>query len=139
MKKVLPNLQFLLVDDAEAIRQLIAGILKDAGVTKIPLQAANITEAKGRLSDAILKDQPVEFIISDWEMPGGTGLDFLQWVRSDFSRFKTIPFIMTTTVNEKDKIIGAIKTGADNYLIKPFEAEQLLSRVVFALKKRNSN
>ena len=36
MKKVLPNLQFLLVDDAEAIRQLIAGILKDAGVTKIP-------------------------------------------------------------------------------------------------------
>jgi len=67
-------------------------------------------------------------IISDWIMPEMTGIDFLKACKSD-ETIKGIPFLMVTAEAQKDCIMEAIKSGVDNYIVKPFTPEKLQAAI----------
>ncbi len=112
--------QILVVDDFPSIREVV---VKSCG----ELGYANITQADSAASGwerLIAANPKIELILTDWNMPGGTGIDLLKKVRAD-AKYKSIPVILITTENEKSRILEAISAGASNYIVKPFTTEGL--------------
>ncbi len=124
---------FLIVDDYSNIRTLVKDQLQDFGFERIT-EHENVDNAI-----SFLKTNPnpkVDFIISDWNMPGKTGQDFLNWVRAQ-EQFKHTPFLLLTTENEQGKIMDAVKAGVSNYLLKPWETEELSKKIEMCWKKHH--
>ena len=112
------------------MRKLVSKVLKEIGFT-------DITEAAdGALGWAAVESAPMPFglIISDWNMPNASGLDFLKRLRSD-SRFGKTPFILVTAEAEQHQVIEAVKAGVSNYVVKPFTSDQLRDKIEAVHKK----
>lgn len=123
------KIRILLCDDASFIRDLIKRTLRKF------LPQSEITEASdGKKAQAILNRQAFDLILSDWEMPGMSGEELLQWVRSE-ERLSSIPFIMVTSLGGKEHIVKAVQAGVSDYLGKPFTAEELMQKVHKSLVK----
>jgi two-component system, chemotaxis family, chemotaxis protein CheY len=121
----------LIVDDMTTMRKIVIRTCKAIGFTDF------VEAADGALAWEALGAAPdIGLIISDWNMPNCTGLDFLKRVRAD-SRFKQLPFLLVTAEAEKSQIIEAIKSGVSNYVIKPFTEEILKDKLEEAHKKLN--
>jgi two-component system chemotaxis response regulator CheY len=117
-----PSMTILCVDDFSTMRRIIIGLLKQLGFK-------NIVEADdGSTAMEILKDRPIDFVISDWNMPKMTGLDLLKAVRAD-EKLKGMPFLMVTAESEKEHILAAVKAGVSNYVVKPFKADVLQEKI----------
>jgi two-component system chemotaxis response regulator CheY len=117
------RMRILVVDDYAPMRQTVKKQLLQLGFD-------NIAEAAGA-GDAMQKIEGGEefgLIISDWNMPETTGLDFLNYVRGT-QRSKGIPFLMITAEASKDNIIQAAKAGVSQYIVKPFTAEILKEKL----------
>lgn len=117
------RMRILVVDDYAPMRQTVKKQLLQLGFD-------NIAEAAGA-GDAMQKIEGGEefaLIISDWNMPETTGLDFLNYVRGA-QRSKGIPFLMITAEASKDNIIQAAKAGVSQYIVKPFTAEILKEKL----------
>jgi two-component system, chemotaxis family, chemotaxis protein CheY len=71
----------------------------------------------------LLRSDDIDFIISDWIMPEMTGIEFLRACKED-ETIKNIPFVMVTAQARKDSVLEAIKSGVDNYVVKPFTPEK---------------
>lgn len=116
------KMKILIVDDFATMRKVIRNLLKQVGYE-------NITEAEnGAAALRVLKSQKIDFIISDWNMPVMNGLDLLKSVRADAEVGKT-PFLMVTAEALKENIIMAVKSGVNNYIVKPFSAEVLNEKI----------
>ncbi len=124
------NTKVLVVDDMLTMRKLVGKVLKELGFKDI-IEAKDGAEAWATVSST---NPPFGLVISDWNMPNCTGLDFLKRVRSD-SRFIKLPFLMVTAEAEKGQIIEAVQAGVTNYVIKPFTAEILKEKLEVAHKK----
>ncbi len=112
------SLRILVVDDFATMRRIVKNILKKLGFK-------NIIEADdGTTALEELKKGPIDVIISDWNMPQMTGLEFLKTVRGS-EEFKAIPFLMVTAEAQKQNVIEAVQAGVSNYVVKPFTAEQI--------------
>ena len=122
------NIKVLVVDDFATMRRIIKNVLKQIGFTKI-LEADDGTSAL-----EVLKENKIDLIISDWNMPQMTGLDLLKAVRSEKST-KTIPFLMVTAEAQKDNVIQAVQAGVSNYLVKPFTADSIKTKLAQILPK----
>lgn len=123
------KIKILLCDDASFIRDLIKRTVRRF------LPQCEVFEASdGRKAQTILNRQPVDLILSDWEMPGMSGEELLQWVRSD-EKLATVPFIMITSLGGKEHIMRAVQAGVSDYLGKPFTPEELMQKVRKALVK----
>ncbi len=110
-----PSMKILVVDDFATMRRIVKNLLKQLGFE-------NIEEAEdGKQALSKLKEQKYHFVVSDWNMPNMTGIELLRNVRSD-QELKSLSFLMVTAESEKEKVIEAIKTGVNNYIIKPFTA-----------------
>ncbi|MBD3610494.1 MAG: response regulator [Gammaproteobacteria bacterium] len=109
----LSKLHILLVDDIKSMRSMIRGILFKVGIQKVS-DAAN-----GHEGISVLKQENIDLIISDWNMPGMDGLEFLKAVRAD-ETFKDLPFIMVTAENAKEMVVEAIQNGVSEFVAKPF-------------------
>ena len=118
----------LVVDDMLTMRKIVSKILKEIGFT-------DIHEAQDG-NDAWEKTQSGEFglIISDWNMPNCSGLEFLKRVRADEKLSKT-PFLLVTAEAELPQVSEAIKSGVDQYVVKPFSHESLKTKLESAYKK----
>ena len=114
----------LVVDDMPSVREIVMRSLRGMGFENI-IQAADGNKAFEALQTAVI---PVGLIISDWNMPICTGLEFLKRVRTDPTT-KMIPFMMLTSESEKDLIVGAIKAGVNGYILKPFTPDDLVIRI----------
>lgn len=112
----------LIVDDVEAMRKITANQLRQMGVQRL-LQASDGTDAL-----RLLQANPVNLIISDWQMPGMDGLALLSEVRAS-AKGATIPFVMLTTEAPRDQILEAIRLGVSELLVKPFTAGRFTERV----------
>lgn len=123
------NLKVLVVDDFATMRRIIKNVLKQIGFTKI-LEADDGTSAL-----EVLKENEIDLIISDWNMPRMTGLDFLKTVRKEPST-KDIPFLMVTAEAQKDNVIQAVQAGVSNYLVKPFTADSIKTKLAQILPKQ---
>ncbi len=126
-----PNMKVLVVDDFPTMRRIVKTLMRQNGYT-------NFVEAEdGQQGLKMLAEQPdIEFIVSDWNMPNMTGLEFLKAVRAD-PKYKHLPFLMVTAEAEKENIIEAVKNGVSNYIVKPFTGATLAEKLakVFATKK----
>ena len=125
------NTHFLIVDDYSNIRTLVKSQLAGFGFSNVS-EFENVDKSIAFLESD--QGKTVEFIISDWNMPGKTGLEFLQWARSQ-AQFKETPFLILTTENEQSKIMSAIQSGVSNFLLKPWETEELGNKIQLCWKK----
>ena len=112
-------MKVLVVDDFATMRKIIKNVLKQIDIEDV-LEAES-----GKHALTVLKGgDTVDLIISDWIMPEMTGIEFLKACKSD-DAYKGIPFIMVTAEAQKDNIMEAIKSGVDNYIVKPFTPDKL--------------
>lgn len=123
-----PKTKVLVVDDMLTMRKIVTKILRELGFT-------DIHEAQDG-AEAWTKTQTGNFglIISDWNMPNTTGLDFLKKVRADQKLAKT-PFLLVTAEAEQHQVAEAIKSGVDQYVVKPFSKEGLKAKLEATYKK----
>ena len=119
-----PRTRILIADDMKLLRRMVGNSLKTLGYSDF-VEAEDGAAAWDMLTNA---RPPVGLIISDWNMPNSTGLDFLKRVRSD-TRFKQLPFILVTAESEKQQVAEAMAAGVSNYLLKPFDAESLKVKI----------
>lgn len=112
----------LVVDDFSTMRKIIKNVLKQIGIESV-VEAEN-----GKMALDLLKKEEVDLIISDWIMPEMTGIDFLKACKAD-ENIKKIPFVMVTAEAQKGNIMEAIKSGVDNYIVKPFTPEKLQAAI----------
>ncbi len=116
------SMRVLVVDDFATMRKIIKNILTQLGFR-------NIIEADdGTTAWEILQKEPVDLIISDWNMPKMSGLELLKKVRAD-ERLKDIPFLMVTAEAQKENIIEAAKYKVSQYIVKPFTPETLKEKL----------
>jgi two-component system chemotaxis response regulator CheY len=112
------NLRFLVVDDFSTMRRIIRNLLKELGFV-------NVEEAEdGAVALKMLKGDPYDFVVSDWNMPNMDGLALLQAIRAD-QALKALPVLMVTAEAKKENIIAAAQAGASGYVVKPFTAATL--------------
>ncbi|MGE0762441.1 MAG: response regulator [Bdellovibrionales bacterium] len=123
----------LVVDDSLNIRRLIVDSMQKLGFIKIST-AEDSTEAYGKLTFFHSTPTPVRLILSDLNMPGPSGLEFLKQVRTS-AEFGGMPFILITTESEKGAVIEAAVNGVSGYIVKPFNLETLTKRLNEAYKK----
>ncbi len=124
-----PNICFLLVDDFENIRKTLHDQLKHLGFVGRFYEAANVVEAK-----ALLQKEVIQFVISDWNMPGENGIDLLKFVRGN-SNLMNLPFLMLTTQGEVKNVLEAVNSGASNYMLKPWEINILHDKIKSSWQK----
>jgi two-component system chemotaxis response regulator CheY len=128
---------FLIVDDLVSVRKILRDHLIELGIKADLKEAKDIAEAKEVLKAQHIAGAPVEFVFSDWQMPGGSGLELLEFVRGR-PEYCHLPFIMITTQNEKENVMKAIVSGATGYVIKPWNKQSLLDKITSGLKKHSS-
>ena len=116
------SMPVLVVDDYATMIRIIRNLLRQLGFE-------NVDEASdGRSALAKLRAQKYGLVISDWNMEPMTGYDLLLAVRGDKALFET-PFIMITAESKTDNVIAAKKAGVNNYIVKPFNAATLKSKI----------
>src|SRR6201988_4938429 len=119
--------RILVVDDEEAIREIVCAILSAAGYSW--KQASSGTEALALLTSG----EQFELMLSDLMMADLDGIGLLERTKE---RFPDMPVVMVTAVHDISVALAAIRNGAYDYLLKPFEREQLLATVRRALENR---
>jgi two-component system chemotaxis response regulator CheY len=120
----------LVVDDSTVMRKVLIGALSRAGIEDVD-QAADGQEAV----DACEKDE-YGLVLMDWNMPNKLGIDALREIRA---MGKTMPIIMVTTEAEKARVIDALKSGATNYIIKPFEPQTIVAKIQEVLEQTSAS
>jgi two-component system chemotaxis response regulator CheY len=121
----------LVVDDMQSMRKLVMSICKEIGFTDVA-EAADGEKAWAIINTA---PQPIQLVISDWNMPHLTGLDLLKRVRAD-KRYANTPFLLVTAESEAAQVKEAVLAGVDNYIVKPFNAQTLTDKLEVVHKKR---
>lgn len=127
---------FLLVDDMEPLRRVVRAMLKEMGFHNI-VEASNVAQAIQALETRASIGQPIQVILSDWQMPGMSGLEFLEFVRTT-EQYATLPFIMITAEGQREQIIAAIQAGVSSYLVKPISPAQLEDKLKAVWQKVNA-
>ena len=117
-----PSTPILVVDDYQTMIRIIRNLLKQLGFENVD-DATDGVEAMEKL-----RQRKYGLIISDWNMEPMTGYELLKTVRSDDS-LKTTPFIMVTAESKTDNVIAAKKAGVSSYIVKPFNAQTLRSKI----------
>ena len=125
----------LVVDDMGAMRLRIVNQLKKMGYENIS-QAENGQEAFDLVAKAKTDMTPIELVLSDWNMPVLSGLEFLKKLRGTF-QYKDLPFLMVTAEGEKDQVLEAIKSGVSDYVIKPVSPDDLKGKLQNVFAKHN--
>ncbi|WP_425347667.1 chemotaxis response regulator CheY [Spartinivicinus poritis] len=115
-------MKILIVDDFSTMRRIIKNLLRDLGFT-------NTSEADdGQTALPMLQSGGFDFLVTDWNMPGMTGIDLLKAVRAD-PKLNTLPVLMVTAEAKRDQIIEAAQAGVNGYVVKPFTAAVLKEKI----------
>ena len=122
------RLIILIVEDNNDMRKYIRSILSD---TYTIVEAAD-----GREALSCLKNQPIDFIISDLMMPEMDGIQLSHAVKNDFT-ISHIPFLMLTAKTAREAQLESFKNGVDDYILKPFDEEMLKARIKSILENRD--
>jgi len=115
-------MKILIVDDFSTMRRIIKNLLRDLGFT-------NMSEADdGNTALPLLQNGSFDFLITDWNMPGMSGLELLRRVRAD-ERLARLPVLMVTAEAKREQIIEAAKAGVNGYVVKPFTGTALKEKI----------
>jgi two-component system chemotaxis response regulator CheY len=124
-------MKILIVDDFSTMRRIIKNLLRDLGFT-------NTHEADdGTTALPMLKSGNFDFLVSDWNMPGMTGIDLLKAVRAD-PKLAKLPVLMVTAESKREQIIEAAQAGVNGYVVKPFTAGTLEEKIKKIFERVNA-
>lgn len=116
------DMKILIVDDFSTMRRIIKNLLRDLGFT-------NTQEADdGSTALPMLKSGDFDFLVTDWNMPGMTGIELLKEVRAD-ANLAGLPVLMVTAEAKRDQIVEAAQAGVNGYVVKPFTAQVLKEKI----------
>jgi len=110
----------LVVDDSGTMRKIMISYLADLGIA--PADEA----PDGDDAVAMAAQKPYDVVLLDWNMPKLSGIDALKAIRASGNK---VPVVIVTTESEKQRMLEAIKAGANNFVIKPFVKETLQGAV----------
>ena len=110
----------LVADDSGTMRKIVARSLNAVGITSI------VEAADGSQAVALFKPGAFDLVLTDWNMPGKTGLEVVQEIRAQDA---SVPIMMVTTEAEKRRVIKAIEAGVTDYLVKPFTPDMLREKL----------
>ena len=112
----------LVVDDYNTMIRIIRNLLKQLGFEDVD------DASDGSAALTKLREKKYGLVISDWNMEPMTGYELLKEVRADPGLNKT-PFIMVTAESKTENVIAAKKAGVNNYIVKPFNADTLKTKI----------
>lgn len=112
----------LIVDDYVRMLRIIRSLLRQLGYDRVE------EASDGASALAMLREKPFRLVISDWNMEPMSGLELLRQVRAD-PKLSDLPFIMVTAEARDAKIAEAQDAGVSGYIVKPFGAEALSSKI----------
>ncbi|MEM7169545.1 MAG: response regulator [Pseudomonadota bacterium] len=116
------NIPILIVDDYKTMLRIIRNLLKQ-------LDFNNVDEATdGSMALQKLREKNYGLVISDWNMEPMSGMQLLTEVRADL-KLKDLPFIMVTAESKTENVVAAKQAGVNNYIVKPFNAATLKSKL----------
>ena len=120
-------MKFLVVDDSPTMRRIICNSLKEIGYSDLR-EAENGDEAL-----AILNANPIDFVITDWNMPSMNGLALTRQIRIH-PRLNELPVLMITTRGMQEDVIAAMYARVNSYIVKPFTPPVLREKIDMVLK-----
>ena len=116
------HMKILVVDDFSTMRRIIRNLLRELGFD-------NVAEADdGQTALPTLRRGGFDLLITDWNMPGMTGLELLEGVRRD-PELAALPVLMVTAEAKREQIIAAAQAGVNGYIVKPFTAITLKEKI----------
>lgn len=116
------NMSILVVDDFSTMRRIVKNLLVEIGFS-------NISEADdGKTALPILEAGGIDFLVTDWNMPGMPGIDLLKAVRAN-PELSSLPVLMVTAEAKREQIMEAAEAGVNGYVVKPFTADTLKGKV----------
>ncbi len=120
------NMKVLIVDDYKTMLRILTNLLRQ-------LNFSDIEEATdGSMALDKLREENYGLVISDWNMEPMTGIQLLREVRAD-DNLKQLPFVMITAESKSENVIAAKEAGVSNYIVKPFNAATLKTKLVSVL------
>jgi two-component system chemotaxis response regulator CheY len=117
-------MKILVVDDFSTMRRIVRNLLVELGFSNPLIQEAD----DGENALVLLRSQPFDLVVTDWNMPNMTGIDLLRAIRAEES-LKAMPVLMVTAENNRDQIIAAAQAGVNGYIVKPFTAVTLKEKL----------
>jgi two-component system chemotaxis response regulator CheY len=118
------NMKILVVDDFSTMRRIVRNLLVELGFSNPLIQEAD----DGENALVLLRSQPFDLVVTDWNMPNMTGIDLLRAIRGE-EALKGMPVLMVTAENNRDQIIAAAQAGVNGYIVKPFTAITLKEKL----------
>lgn len=113
-------MKILIVDDSSVMRRIVTNALATGGITDV------VEAGDGEQAIVACSQHKFDAILMDWNMPRMTGIEALKVIRG---AGETVPVIMVTTEAEKSRVMEALKSGANNYVVKPFEPAVLVEKI----------
>jgi two-component system chemotaxis response regulator CheY len=125
-------LKFLVVDDFPTMRRIVKGLLMQTGyVTGTIDEAEDGVQALKRIQQG-----GIEFVVTDWNMPNMQGIDLLRAIRaSEDPAIRSLPVLMVTAEAKKENILAAAQAGVNGYIVKPFPADVLKTKIEGILER----
>ncbi len=120
------NMKILVVDDSATMRRIVISALRKCGFKNI------VSADDGKTAWPHIEQGGIDLILSDQKMPDVGGLELLKMVRGNKGT-KDLPFIMITAEAYRENVMEALKLGVSNYIVKPFNANQLVQKIVKVL------
>lgn len=124
-KPDLRNLTILVVDDSDFARKLVSQILLTFGVGRV------VTAKSGKEGYTVAQESRPDIVISDWDMPDGSGEDLVKQLRnSEDSICKYAGFVMLTAYAERSRVLASRDFGISEFLTKPVSPANLYARLM---------
>jgi len=115
-------MKILVVDDYATMRRIVRNLLTQIGFSDIEEAGDGVTAL------AKLRESKFGLVISDWNMEPMTGLQLLKEIRAD-NKLNATPFIMVTAESKTENVVAAKEAGVNNYIVKPFNAATLKTKL----------
>jgi two-component system, OmpR family, phosphate regulon response regulator PhoB len=123
----MPNFTTLIVEDEDAIREMLMMVLAQAGF--LPVSASDAEDAQ-----KILDENPPDLILLDWMLPGISGVEWARRLKKE-PIYREIPIILLTARGEEEDKVRGLEIGADDYITKPFSPKELVARIRAVLRR----
>lgn len=114
------SMKVLVADDSGVMRKIVMRALSSLGINDV-VEAADGVEALRHFGE-----HTFDLVLTDWNMPGKTGVEVLRDIRATGSK---IPIVLITTEAEKTRVLEAIQAGVSEYVVKPFDAATLQAKL----------
>ncbi|MCK9606684.1 MAG: phosphate regulon transcriptional regulator PhoB [Methylomonas sp.] len=121
------NLNILVVEDEDAIREMLVMVLEQAD-----FQVTAAASAEEALQS--LAENRVDLLVLDWMLPGISGVELARRLKRE-PGFKDLPIILLTARGEEEDKIRGLEIGADDYITKPFSPKELIARIKAVMRR----